>query len=72
MKSKIWIAALVLLCLGGLADAQGAQAAGKLSKADCWFKAPDKISTRCYHLSVPESRAGRSNVKPVDRKSEQT
>src|SRR5690242_13503656 len=62
MKLRIWVAALAFVCLGGLLETKEAQAAGKLSKADCWFKAPDKISTRCYHLSVPESRAGRSNV----------
>jgi pimeloyl-ACP methyl ester carboxylesterase len=62
MKSKIWIAALALVCLGGLVDAKEALAAGKLARADCWFKAPDKISTRCYRLSVPESRAGRSDI----------
>jgi pimeloyl-ACP methyl ester carboxylesterase len=63
MKSGIWIGALALVCLGGLVDVPDAQAEpGKLARADCWFKAPEKISTRCYRLSVPESRAGRSEM----------
>ena len=63
MKLGTWIAALGLVWLASLGAADGALAdPGKLSRAECWFKAPDKISTRCYRLSVPESRAGRSDV----------
>jgi pimeloyl-ACP methyl ester carboxylesterase len=63
MKSGVWIGALALLCLSGLMEAEPARAdPGKLARADCWFKAPEKISTRCYRLSVPESRAGRSDM----------
>lgn len=62
MTLGTWIAAVGvgwLVCLGA---ADGALAdPGKLARADCWFKAPEKISTRCYRLSVPESRAGRSD-----------
>jgi hypothetical protein len=65
MKLGTWIAALGLVWLASLGAADGALAdPGKLSRADCWFKAPDKISTRCYRLSVPESRAGRSDNDP--------
>ncbi len=63
MKLGTWIAALGLVWLASLGAADGALAdPGKLSRAECWFKAPDKISTRCYRLSVPESRAGRSDL----------
>jgi len=63
MRLGIWIGTPSLLCLAAILAANGAWAdPGKLSRADCWFKAPDKITARCYHLSVPESRSGRSNV----------
>lgn len=63
MKSGTWIAALGLVWLAALWPVDEALAdPGKLSRAECWFKAPDKVSTRCYRLSVPESRAGRSEV----------
>src|SRR5262245_42520187 len=62
MKLGTWIAALGLAWLACLGSADSALAdPGKLARAECWFKAPDKISTRCYRLSVPESRAGRSD-----------
>ncbi len=64
MRWQIWIGALGLAWLAGMMSAESALAdPGKLSRADCWFKAPEKITTRCYRLSVPESRAGRSDVK---------
>jgi pimeloyl-ACP methyl ester carboxylesterase len=57
------MAALGLAGLAWLAAPGGALAdPSKLSRADCWFKAPDKVAARCYRLSVPESRAGRSDV----------
>ena len=63
MKSGTWIATLGLAWLACLGVADGALAdPGKLARTDCWFKAPDKIATRCYRLSVPESRAGRSDL----------
>lgn len=63
MKLGIVIAALGLACLTVFATTDDAQAdPGKLARADCWFKAPEKITARCYRLSVPESRAGRSDV----------
>jgi pimeloyl-ACP methyl ester carboxylesterase len=34
----------------------------RLEPAQCWFTPPEKISAKCYHLSVPESRAGRSDM----------
>ena len=63
MRLGIWIGALGLVWLAGILGADGARAEpGKLSRADCWFKAPERITTRCYHLNVPESRSGRSNL----------
>jgi pimeloyl-ACP methyl ester carboxylesterase len=63
MRVSSWIGALGLVWLAFVAAADGAVAEpGKLARADCWFKAPDKITTHCYRLSVPESRAGRSTV----------
>jgi pimeloyl-ACP methyl ester carboxylesterase len=61
MRMRPWIGALGLAWF--LSAAAGAEAEpGKLARADCWFKAPEKITTRCYRLSVPESRAGRSTI----------
>ena len=63
MKLGTWIATLGVAWLACLGVADGVLAdPGKLARAECWFKAPDKISTRCYRLSVPESRAGRSDL----------
>jgi pimeloyl-ACP methyl ester carboxylesterase len=63
MRLGSWIGALGLAWVAGMTAAAGAQAEpGKLARADCWFKAPDKITTHCYRLSVPESRAGRSAI----------
>ncbi|MEZ5834021.1 MAG: alpha/beta fold hydrolase [Dongiaceae bacterium] len=63
MTFRTWIGVLGLVWLAGAMSAGGAHAEpGKLSRADCWFKAPDKISARCYHLAVPESRSGRGNL----------
>src|SRR5512134_3853540 len=63
MRWQIWIGALGLAWLAGAMGAESALAdPGKLSRADCWFKAPEEITTRCYRLSVPESRAGRNEV----------
>ncbi len=63
MRLGPWIGALSLVWLLGFMAAQDARAEpGKLARADCWFKAPEKIATHCYRLSVPESRSGRSNL----------
>jgi len=63
MRLSPWIGALGLVWLAGLVMSDGAEAEpGKLARADCWFKAPDKITTHCYRLRVPESRAGRSAI----------
>ncbi|HEX6120208.1 MAG TPA: hypothetical protein VFZ03_12245, partial [Dongiaceae bacterium] len=63
MRLGYWIGALGLAWLAAVMGAAGAQAEpGKLARAECWFKAPDKIATHCYRLSVPESRAGRSTI----------
>ena len=34
----------------------------ELTKTECWFEPPAEITARCYHLSVPESRSGRSAI----------
>jgi len=63
MKLGIWVGVLGLACFAGsIAPGDAKAGPGELARADCWFKAPDKITARCYHLSVPESRAGRSQV----------
>jgi pimeloyl-ACP methyl ester carboxylesterase len=63
MRLGLWIGTLGLACLAGFMTADDAAAdPGKLARADCWFSAPEKITARCYRLSVPESRAGRSEV----------
>ena len=55
--------ALELSWPAGIAWADsGKVSPGRLAETECWFKAPEKITTRCYHLSVPESRAGRSDI----------
>jgi pimeloyl-ACP methyl ester carboxylesterase len=62
MKPGTWIAAVGVAWLACLGAADRALAdPGKLARAECWFKAPEKINTRCYRLAVPESRAGRSD-----------
>ena len=56
--------ALELSWPAGIAWADsGKVSPGRLAETECWFKAPEKITTRCYHLSVPESRAGRCDSR---------
>ena len=62
MRVAFWIGALGLAWVLLVPASDGARAeAGKLSRADCWFDTPDKITARCYRFSVPESRAGRND-----------
>jgi pimeloyl-ACP methyl ester carboxylesterase len=63
MRLNRWIGALGLALVMAAATGEGAEAdPGKLARADCWFEAPAKIAARCYHLNVPESRSGRSEL----------
>ncbi len=62
MKLNRWIGALGFALVMAAAG-EGAEAdPGKLARADCWFETPAKIAARCYHLNVPESRSGRSEL----------
>ncbi len=56
------IVALALLLPGGAWAESGKIAPSRLEPADCWFSPPEKIAARCYRLSVPESRSGRSDI----------
>lgn len=59
----IGLVTLALVLPGGGAWADSAKLpATRLAPTECWFKPPAKITARCYHFSVPESRAGRSDI----------
>src|SRR5262245_12266191 len=63
MRVLFGICLVGLLLPGVAAWADPAKVGPKrLEPAECWFTPPDKISAKCYHLSVPESRAGRSDI----------
>lgn len=67
MRILFGVLALSLLAAGGALTCAALAESGKiaserLSAGECWFDPPAGIAARCYRLSVPESRSGRSDM----------